>query len=177
MVPSGRTKSRPGAGTAMTGRGRSAPSGGLVARPDSRLQAGGRGSLEASVPKAWFELAAELVRATPGYSPPVASRAFGYAGVVLYEALVPGLPGSRTLAGRLNGLTRFPPPADVAYHWPTVANSALASILRALFPTASAAGIEAIDELEQQYSMAGRALLPSGIYRRSRDRGTEVALH
>jgi PAP2 superfamily len=131
----------------------------------------------AEVPAAWFELALDLIRATPRYSPPVASRALGYTGVVLYEALVPGLSFSRTLAGRLNGLTRFPPPADVAYHWPTVANSALASTLRALFPIASAASLKAIDTLEQQYSTMGRAVLPLGIYRRSLERGEEVALH
>jgi hypothetical protein len=36
---------------------------------------------DSEVPAAWFDLAAFLVRTTPGFSPPVASRAFGYAGV------------------------------------------------------------------------------------------------
>lgn len=41
----------------------------------------------AEVPTVWFDLALGLVRTTPGFSPPVASRAFGYAGVALYEAV------------------------------------------------------------------------------------------
>ncbi len=39
---------------------------------------------DAEVATAWFDLALTLTRATPGFSPPVASRAFGYAGLTLY---------------------------------------------------------------------------------------------
>ena len=51
----------------------------------------GADSFDAEVPTAWFELARDLLRGTPGYSPPVASRALGYAGLTLYEAVVPGI--------------------------------------------------------------------------------------
>jgi hypothetical protein len=131
----------------------------------------------AEVPLRWFELSLELVRTTPGFSPPVASRAFGYAGVALYEALVPGMPGRRSLAGQLNDLGRPPGPSDHAYHWPTVANRALASILRSLFPTAVAESAAAIDELERRFASSAQAALPLGIYRRSDARGADVAAH
>jgi hypothetical protein len=131
----------------------------------------------AEVPLRWFELALELVRTTPGFSPPVASRAFGYAGVALYEALVPGMPGRGSLAGQLNDLGRPPGPSDRAYHWPTVANRALASILRSLFPTAVAESAAAIDELERRFASSAQTVLPLGIYRRSVARGEEVATH
>ena len=131
----------------------------------------------AEVPAAWFDLALELVRTTPGFSPPVASRALGYAGVALHEALVPGLPEGKSFAGRLNGLTGPPGPADVAHHWPTVANSALASILRALFPTAPGAGLDAIDALERRSATEARRFVPLGVHRRSAQRGAAVALH
>jgi hypothetical protein len=52
---------------------------------------------------ATFEFALELVQKTPGYSPPVASQAFGYAGVTLYEAVVPGMEGWRSLPGLRDG--------------------------------------------------------------------------
>jgi hypothetical protein len=119
------------------------------------------------VPAAWFRLALELVRTTPGFSPPVAARAFGYAGVALHEALAPG-----SLAGRLNGLTRPRVANDAAYHWPTVANSALATILRCLFPTASPAMAAAIDDLERRHATPATA-----VYRRSAARGADVARH
>lgn len=131
----------------------------------------------AEVPLLWFELALELVRTTPGFSPPVASRAFGYAGVALYEALLPGMPGGQSLAGQLNELPRAPNPSDRAYHWPTVANRALSSILRSLCPTATPESAGAIDELERRFASAAQALLPLGVYRRSIGRGEEVAAH
>jgi PAP2 superfamily len=131
----------------------------------------------AEVPAAWFDLALELIQMTPGFSPPVASRALGYTGVALHEALVPGLPDGESFAGRLNELTRKQGPADVAYHWPTVANGALASILRALFPTAPAAGVEAIDALEHRFAREAGHFLPVGVHRRSAQRGAAIALH
>jgi hypothetical protein len=131
----------------------------------------------AAVPAAWFELALELVRATPGFSPPVASRAFGYTGVTLYEALVPGMPGRRSLAGLLGGLPGAPPPFGRAYNWPTVANSALAGILRSLFPTAPPEAAAAIEDLERRFATNAQTVLPRGIYERSATRGAQVARH
>jgi hypothetical protein len=75
-------------------------------------------SYPADVARDWFHLALKLVEETPGFSPPVASRAFGYMGVTLYEALVPGMPGYHSLAGQLNGLSRPSPPTHLAYHRP-----------------------------------------------------------
>jgi hypothetical protein len=125
----------------------------------------------------WFELALELIRTTPGFSPPVASRALGYAGVAAHEALAPGLPSHRRLAGRLNGLTSVRPPNDLAYHWPTVTSSALAEMFRMLFPTARPSGMTAIRKLEERFQGEAEAVLPQGIYRRSISRGEDVARH
>ena len=132
---------------------------------------------DAEVPTAWFDLTLVLVRTTPGFSPPVASRAFGYTGVALYEAVAPGITKRRGLAELLNGLTRAPVPADSAYHWPTVANSALATILRLLFPTTPSANISAIDELERRLVDRAQPVLPPGIHKRSATRGADVARH
>jgi hypothetical protein len=137
----------------------------------------GASTYDAQVPTAWFDLALGLVRTTPGFSPPVASRAFGYAGVALYEAVAPGLTKRGSFVGVLNGLTRAPVAADGAYHWPTVANSALAAILRLLFPTTPSVNTAAIDELERRIAAEARASLPLGIYKRSVSRGAEMAHH
>src|SRR5918999_3183965 len=61
---------------------------------------------DAEVATAWADQTRRLIAATPGYSPPVASRALGYAGIALYEALVPGMPAARSLAGVLPDLAR-----------------------------------------------------------------------
>lgn len=131
---------------------------------------------DAEVPTAWFGLALELVRQTPGFSPPVASRAFAYAGVALYESLIPGMPDNLTLAGQLRGLPDLPHTGrSRAFHWPTVANAAMASVLRDLFPTAPAGLRVRVDDLEAWFAGRFGADAPPGIFRRSVDRGQEVA--
>lgn len=109
----------------------------------------------ADVASAWFDLALDLVRTTPGFTPPVASRAFGYAGVTLY----------RSVHGHRHG----------DHHWPTVANSALATTMRSHFPTTSSANLASIDALEARFDAEARALLTRHTYRRSVARGTDVA--
>lgn len=131
---------------------------------------------DAEVPTAWFDLSLVLVQQTAGFSPPVASRAFAYAGLALYEALVPGMPDHRSLAGQLNGLSELPHAGkNRAYHWPTVANGSMATILRSLFPTASAESRAAIDGMEARFVGQFRPGLPPGVYARSVDRGEQVA--
>lgn len=61
-------------------------------------------AFSASVATEWFNLALLLTQQTPGYSPPVASRALAYLGLTLYESVVPGMPQHQSLAGQLNEL-------------------------------------------------------------------------
>lgn len=131
------------------------------------------GAFDAGVPTAWFELMLRLIRQTPGYSPPVASRAIGCTGVALYEAVVPGMPDFASLAGRVTDLPKVPAAGrNAVYHWPSVANAALATMARSLFPTAPQDLQAQIDLLEASLA----ANVPLGIARRSADRGREVAL-
>lgn len=132
---------------------------------------------DGSVATSWYRLVLELVQATPGFTPPVTSRAFGYLGVTLYEALVPGMPDNQSLAGQLNELTPLPPPHDHVYHWPSVANSALAASTRLLFPTASDANKKSIDDLERGLSNILEPGVPPGIANRSVKRGQVAAAH
>jgi PAP2 superfamily len=104
----------------------------------------------ASVATEWFMLALQLVQQTPGFSPPVASRAFAYLGLALYESTAPGAPGATSLAGQLNELNSLPwAQPDEALHWPTVANAALASMTRMMFSNASGENKARIDLLER----------------------------
>jgi hypothetical protein len=117
---------------------------------------------------AWFDLQLELVRETDGFTPPVAARAFGYSGVTLYEAVVPGMPGHQSLAGQLNELDSLPQPeSGQLYHWPAVANSALASITRKLYPTATRENVTAINALEERLAAELAAGIPVDVWQRS----------
>lgn len=128
--------------------------------------------LNAEVPVAWFDLAYALVR-EESLSPPVASRTFGYLGIALYEALVPGMPSYQSLAGQLNQLQPLPKPADRAYHWPTVANSVLSATLGKLLNAESSS--TQIHALEEQFTREFKPGLPPGVYKRSVERGQAIS--
>lgn len=137
---------------------------------EANLQADGE------VAMAWFDLQLKLVKETPGFSPPVAARALGYSGVTLYEAVVNGMPDYQSLAGQLNKLKAIPqPPADLVYHWPTVANRALATITKQLFPTATPENLAAIDELYAWYAREFAGEVDAETFNRSDIRGRVVA--
>lgn len=131
----------------------------------------------AEVATRWFGLSLELVQQTPGFSPPVASRAFGYMGVTLYEAVVPGMPGHQSLAGQLNGLSRVPRPAAKAYHWPSVANSALFTLSRHLLQAQRRENASRIQALYEQLLLGFRAEpgLGQEVLARSQAHGTALA--
>jgi membrane-associated phospholipid phosphatase len=104
----------------------------------------------ADVATEWFMLALQLTQQTPGFSPPAASRAFAYLGLALYESVVPGMPGARSLTGQLNELSSLPwAQPDEALHWPTVANASMALMTRMMFSNASAENKARIDLLER----------------------------
>jgi hypothetical protein len=90
----------------------------------------------AEVTVAWFDLLYDVVQAEQ-IAPPPAARLYGLTAVALYEALVPGSRRHRSLAGQLNDLAWIPRPRPRRpYHWPTVANTALARTARGLLPAA-----------------------------------------
>nr|WP_240543848.1 vanadium-dependent haloperoxidase [Spirosoma foliorum] len=112
----------------------------------------------ADVATAWAALQLKLTKTTAGFSPPVASRAFGYAGLTMYESVVPGIANRKSMAGQVQGLTTLPlAEAGKEYNWALSANAAQAQIIRSLFPTTSAANKTTIDSLETALLTANKA--------------------
>jgi PAP2 superfamily len=127
------------------------------------------------VASVWFDQLYDLVT-TERITAPPASRIYGVAAVTLYEAIVPGSRAHRSLVGQLNALAAVPQPAPhQEYHWPTVANTALAAAIRALVPEASPASREAIDALEQAFAAGFQSGVPPTVYARSVTQGQAVA--
>lgn len=102
----------------------------------------------AAVVDNWYRLVLELVRHTPIYSPPVASRAFAYMGVILQECLAGGPEGLLSLAGQVNGLPPLPPaagPIDTAL----TLHSALSTAAQSLFSHTGPTGQRAMAAMER----------------------------
>lgn len=128
------------------------------------------------VPLKWADLNLKLIRTTAGFSPPVASRALGYAGLTMYESVVAGMTGYQSLAGQLTDLNSLPKPdATKEYNWALVANSAEATILKSLFASTSAANKTTIDSLNTALETAFKGSNAQTTIDRSKAYGVELA--
>lgn len=126
----------------------------------------------------WYRLILELVRHTPTYSPPVASRAFGYLGVTAYEALAAGDTTMTSLAGQLNGLTPVPQrDKGVAYDEAVVMQAALSSAAREFFGNTGPTGQRALKRMTEKLSSEVSAGLAPDLVARSEAYGRSVTAH
>jgi hypothetical protein len=126
----------------------------------------------------WYGLVLELVRHTPTYSPPVASRSFAYLGVTAFESLASGSPDLVSLAGQLNGLA--PPPrrdAGAIYDDAVVLQAALAAAASRHFSNTGPTGQRALAMVEEQLSAAVAEGVPADVVARSVAHGEAVAEH
>ncbi len=130
-----------------------------------------------AVMSTWYQLVLELVRHTPTYSPPVASRSLAYIGVTAFEAAV-GSGKLRTLAGQLNGLRPGPArQSGAAYDEGVVMQAAMAFAVRNFFSNTGPTGQRAINFLEERLRGEVAAGLAPDIVKRSEAYGAAVALH
>lgn len=108
------------------------------------------------------------------FSPPQASRAYAYASIAAYEALRPGYPAYRTLAGQLNGLAPVPAPRpDSQYHFPLASVHAFMTVGKAM--TFSQQRMDSLRAaINERIRRTG---LPGSVYHRSIAYGDLVAKH
>jgi len=127
---------------------------------------------------AWYKLVLELVRHTPTYSPPVASRSFAYLGVSVYEAIASGSDELQSLAGQLNGLTPVAPrEADKAYDEAVVVNATMTFAAQNFFTHTGPTGQRALAAMAKKMEMDVSGDLPADVVSRSEDYGRAVAEH
>lgn len=110
------------------------------------------GKYPADVANAWMQMQIRLTKSTAGYNSVVSDRSFGYAGITLYEALVPGIPGHRSLLSQLGQATITTDKNREKYYWPASVNAAMAMITKSFFENTSPANMASIDSLEAAYS-------------------------
>jgi membrane-associated phospholipid phosphatase len=128
------------------------------------------------VAQSWYNLILKLIKETPGHTPPIAARSFGYTGVTLYESLLGGMPPHHSLTGQLQGFASVPQRKyGNAYSAPVLANASLARIIKNLFLNASAGNMKRIDSLESSNNSTYSKTVSEIIFNRSRDYGRAVA--
>ncbi|MCY7350356.1 MAG: vanadium-dependent haloperoxidase [Cytophagaceae bacterium] len=108
------------------------------------------------------------------FSPPVASRIYAYSSLAAYEAMLPGAPLHRTLAGQLNGFKVGPQPeSGQEYCYPLASVRAFLTVGRTL--TFSADRFDAFEAtFYKQYQEAG---VPSDVFDRSMAYGEAIGKH
>jgi membrane-associated phospholipid phosphatase len=127
------------------------------------------------VASVWFDALYEVVK-SEATAPPSASRIYGVSAVALYEAVVSGTLHNRSLVGQLNGLVSVPQPKKHGkYHWPTVANAALARTIRGIFPSLKPENLAAINALERSFAAQFQAEVKKKDYAHSVAYGQAVA--
>ncbi len=93
---------------------------------------------DAQIAHEWFEKLRFLTKNCAGFTPPVASRAFGYAGIALYETVVPGMPQYQSLQGQLQDMPKIAAPdLSVEYNWAIAANASMAYIAKNFYANMS----------------------------------------
>jgi PAP2 superfamily len=136
---------------------------------------------QASLPKVsasavlhqWYDLLLELVRHTPTYSPPVASRAFAYLAVTAYEAVACCDPGLVTQAGQLQGLVHVPASKSSKLNPAVVLHAALSSAVMTHFSNTGPLGQRAMQAQKRKFDAA----LPMRKDKLSADTGAAIAAH
>ena len=128
--------------------------------------------------QSWYKLMLELVRHTPTYTPPVASRSFAYLGVTAFETVASGATDMRSLAGQLNELKTVPERAKgKPYDETVVLQSALAAAAHDYFSNTGPSGQRAMNALEVKLRAQVSTNLKHDVVMRSEAYGKLVAAH
>lgn len=144
---------------------------------DQDIYVTGTGEFSSDVVLSWVDLTLKMSRETPGFSPPVTARAYGYSGLALYEAVRHANPEFNSLEGQLTEFApgTIPEIGQVAdYHWGAVANATLGTFMNSCFRITTAENMAAMAELEQRYEDQFRGEAPAGVIDRSVAYGRQV---
>jgi hypothetical protein len=116
----------------------------------------------------WYHLVLRLVRHTPTYSPPVASRSFAYLGVAAYQAAASGSTSLLSLEGQLNGLTSLPKrEAGQAYSDAVITHCVMASAVKSFFGNTGPTGQRVMMLTEKKLKEKALAGIAEDVARRS----------
>jgi hypothetical protein len=126
----------------------------------------------------WYKLTFALVRHTPTYTPPVASRAFAYLGITSYEVVASGSNQLESLAGQLNDLKPLPKrQAGVAYDEAIVMQAAMSFAVQQLFSNTGPTGQHVLAVLDKKLGGEVNRGVDHKLAKRSEAYGRALAQH
>lgn len=126
----------------------------------------------------WYRMILELVRHTPTYTPPVASRAFAYTAIIAYETATIGQPGWTSLGGQLAGLGPLPrPDPALDYDADVALNAAMALAVDTYFSNTGPTGQRAKAALTRNLDALAAEGVEAAVLDRSRSLGQDIARH
>jgi hypothetical protein len=129
--------------------------------------------LRADVAVEWMQLLYDRIYEDK-ISAPAASRLYGYAGVTLYESILPGMPDNFPLVGQVNDFPAVPWVIEDDIHdWTIVANAALSTVLTGLFYNQSEESRQAFIDFREEW-VERRESTPPAVVERSLEYGDTV---
>ena len=138
--------------------------------------AGSSDDRSGTVLRNWYRLTLELVRHTPTYSPPVASRSFAYLGIAAFEVVASGDAGLVTLSGQLNAMPPMPQRDHGREYDDAVAlQAAMSAAVRELFGNTGPTGLKAMDFIAKKLDAEASAGVGPDVAERSAAYGHAVA--
>lgn len=124
----------------------------------------------------WMTMELRLMRNATGIPNQAFSRHFVYTGIAAFESIGPGIAGHEYWSSKWNDLSGLPAPDhSIRYYYPANVNAAMASINKALFPSASNADKSAIDSLENALKQEFLSSQSPSLIEASSDFGKAVA--
>jgi hypothetical protein len=126
----------------------------------------------------WFDKFRFLTKNCAGFTPPVAARAFGYAGLTLYETVVPGMPQNQSLQNQIQNMPKIAAPdPSIEHNWAIASNAAMAYIAKNLYANMPNTLYVDVLKLEDTYYLSLRAKynMSQATFDRSKQWGKEVA--
>jgi hypothetical protein len=123
----------------------------------------------------WMSLVYNLIEAE-AVNAPAAARLYGYTGVAVYEALLPGMPDNLSLAGQIIHMPDMPlPAAEQVYDWLSVANAAISTTFDGLMFEATTETHDRIAQMRATQAAARSALVGQVIVQASLAYGDQIA--
>lgn len=133
---------------------------------------------DAQIAHDWFDRFRFLTKNCAGFTPPVASRAFGYAGLALYETVVPGMTQYQSLQGQVQDMPKITAPdVSLDYNWAVASNAAMAYIAKNFYANMNNTLYADVQKLEETYytTLRDKYGMSQAAFDRSKQWGQEVA--